>query len=125
MLTNGGIIMGNVIIVLILVVIAVVAVRSYSKKLTQGCCGAGGDSNKKVRVRDKNPDHYPYTVTIGVEGMTCKHCKQRVENALNEEEGVWAEVDLENHSALVRMKKPVSEERLRRVITQAGYTPAN
>lgn len=38
--------------------------------------------------------HYPYCVQIGIDGMTCNHCKARVENTLNSEDGVWAEVDL-------------------------------
>lgn len=114
--------MANVIIVLILVLICIYSVRSYMKKLTQGCCGAGGDEEKKVKVRDKNPEHYPHCVTIGVEGMTCSHCKARVENALNAEEGVWAQVNLKEKKAQVRMKNALSEDELRRIISRAGYT---
>ena len=113
--------MGTMIILLILAVLAVFAVRSYSKTLSHGCCGAG-DSTIKARVRDKNPSHYPYSATVRVEGMTCSHCRQRIENALNTEEGVGAEVDLHGGTALVRMKEPLSEERLRLVITREGYT---
>lgn len=114
--------MANVIIILILVLICIYSVRSYMKKLAHGCCGAGGDDEKKVKVRDKNPDHYPYCVTIGVEGMTCGHCRLRVENALNSEEGVWAQVDLKGKKAQVHMKTQFSEEELRRIISRAGYT---
>ena len=45
--------MGTAVIVLILAVIGVIAVRSYSKKLTSGCCGADGDSEKKCALRIK------------------------------------------------------------------------
>lgn len=114
--------MANVIIILILVLVCIYAVRSYMKKLAQGCCGAGGDEEKKVKVQDRNPDHYPHCVTIGVEGMTCGHCKLRVENALNSEEGVWAQVNLKENSAKVHMKTLLSEDDLRRIIGRAGYT---
>lgn len=113
--------MANVIIVVILIFICVFAVISYSKKLSQGCCGAGGDKEKKIRIKDKNVSNYPYYVKIGIEGMTCNHCKMRVENALNSNEGVWAEVDLSKKSAFVRMKKRLSDEELCGIITKAGY----
>lgn len=114
--------MANVIIILILVIICIYAVRSYMKKLAHGCCGSGGDEEKKVKVRDKDESHYPYCVTIGVDGMTCSHCKLRVENALNSEDGVWAQVNLKANSARVHMKTLLSEDDLRRIISRAGYT---
>lgn len=113
--------MANVIIILLLVVICIYAVRSYMKKLASGCCGAGGDAEKKIKVADKNPDHYPHCVTIDIDGMTCGHCKLRVENALNAEEGVWAKVNLEAKNALVYMKNAISEDELCRIIGRAGY----
>lgn len=114
--------MTNVIIIAIIVVICALGVKSYAKKLTHGCCGGETDTEKKVRVKDKKPEHYPYSVVIGIEGMTCSHCKQHVENALNSGEGVWAEVNLKEGSAVVRMKNQLPEEELRRIITRAGYT---
>lgn len=113
--------MGDAIIILIVVVLLVFAARSYRKKLSYGCCGAGSGPEKKVRVRDKNPEHYPYLVTIGVEGMSCSKCKERVENALNVMEGVWAEVSLEEKTARVRMKERISDEDLAKTITRKGY----
>jgi len=113
--------MANVIIVLILVLICIYGVRSYMKKLAHGCCGAGGDEEKKIKVKDKNPANYPHCVTIEVEGMTCGHCKLRVENALNSQEGVWAKVDLEKKTAMVRMKQLLPEDELRRIVSHAGY----
>lgn len=110
------------VIILILIIIAVFSVKSYAKKLTSGCCKSGGDTEKKVKVRDKNPAHYPQCVKIGIDGMTCAHCRQRVENALNSEDGVWAEVDLKKQSAIVHMKNAISEDRLRYIISRAGYT---
>ncbi len=113
--------MSTAIIVLILVVIAIFSIKSYAKKLSSGCCGSGGDTEKKIKVRDKNPEHYSKCVEIGIDGMTCTHCKIRIENALNSEEGVWAEVDLKNQSATVRMKDMISEDALRHIISRAGY----
>ena len=82
--------MANAIIIVLLIIIAVFSIKSYAKKLSKGCCGAGGDSTKKIKVKDKNIANYPFCTVIGVEGMTCVHCKLRVENALNGWDGVWA-----------------------------------
>ena len=54
--------MANVIIVLILVAICAYGVKSYMKNVSHGCCGSGGDEEKKIRVQDKHAEHYPYCV---------------------------------------------------------------
>ena len=43
--------------------------------------------------------------------MHCKNCETRIENAYNRKEGFWAQVDFKQNRALVRTKRPVSEER--------------
>ena len=61
----------------------VLVIRSYKKKLASGCCGASDESVKKNKVADKDKSHYPYEKTLVVDGMVCKNCSARVENALN------------------------------------------
>lgn len=58
---------------------------------------------------------------IQVFGMTCGHCKARVENALNSLDGVTATVNLEAQLATVTLAQPLGEELLRQVIEDAGY----
>jgi copper chaperone CopZ len=113
--------MSTAIIVLILLVICVFAVKSYCKRLTSGCCGCGGDKPKRVKVKDKNKADYAYCVNVMVDGMTCDHCKARVENALNSHKGVWAEVNLASKSVIVRMKERLSDDELTKIITAEGY----
>lgn len=113
--------MGNIIIVAVIVVLCLLALRHFIKSLkTGGCCG-GGDVEEKVKVSDKDPSHYPYQETVGISGMSCEHCKQRIENALNREDGVWAVVNLKTNSALVRMKAKRSDDDIKRIITKEGY----
>lgn len=113
--------MSTAIIVAVLIVIAVIAIRSYAKKLTSGCCGGETEYVKKIKVEDKDVSHYPYCVQIGIDGMTCNRCKARVENTLNSEDGVWAEVDLSQNLATVHMKNNLSELFLRKLVSSAGY----
>jgi copper chaperone len=42
---------------------------------------------------------------VQIEGMTCEHCKNRVENALNRLEGVSAKVNLKKKRQLYLWKK--------------------
>lgn len=113
----------TVIIVLVLVAIAVLSVMSYVKKLRSGCCGASDEKVKRVRVADRDKSHYPYSVVLTVDGMVCGNCAARVENALNELEGVWASADVEHGTVMVRMKQSLEEQLLRSTVNQiGGYT---
>ena len=119
---SGGTI-STAVICVILAVICIFSVKKYRKKLTSGCCGAGGEGTvKKRRVSDRNKAHYPYTKILKIDGMSCGNCANRVENALNALDGVWASVDLGSQEALVRMKQPMDPELLKNSVRKHGYT---
>lgn len=61
------------------------------------------------------------TKTMTIEGMMCTHCSGRVESALNAIDGVSAKVDLEKKTAAVTLSADVSDEVLRKAVTDAGY----
>lgn len=113
--------MDAMIVLLIVSVIGVYSVKKYRDNMKYGCCSSGGYKEKKKPVADQNRDHYPFIRTLTIEGMTCKNCSIRVENFLNKEEGVWAQVDLKKNTALVRMKTDRTEE-LEGIVKRAGYT---
>ena len=106
-----------------LVLLCVSAVKSYCRKLSSGCCGSGGNRVKVKRVADRNKSHYPYTVTLAVDGIVCQNCANTVSNALNTLDGVWASVELGSKTAVVRMKYLIPRETLRQTMTSGGpYT---
>lgn len=111
--------MANVMMITVLVAIAVVAVKSFMKKLAHGCCG--DDAPCRIKVADKNKSNYPYTTMLKIEGMSCQNCVVRVENALNGLPGVWAQVNLANKQAVVRMKQPIEEQELCNLVAKVGY----
>lgn len=113
--------MGTAIIVAVLTVFGLIALKSYAKKLRSGCCGAG-DSEAVVKVKDTDETHYPHHIELSVSGMTCKKCKQHVENAFNKRDGLWAQVDLKKGLAEVRAKKELTDFALRGIVSGAGYT---
>ncbi|MDD5928674.1 MAG: heavy metal-associated domain-containing protein [Spirochaetales bacterium] len=116
--------MGTTIVIFVLAIIVVCAILSIRKRIKYGsaCCGTHDAAPKKIKVKDKNKAHYPYTYNLNVDGMHCSNCARRVENALNSKEGVWASVKLENNTVLVRSKNPMGWEDFSTVITNAGYT---
>ena len=59
--------------------------------------------------------------TLKIEGMMCNHCKMHVEKALNNLDGVSAEVNLEDKSAKAILSKEVSDEVLKQAVEEAGY----
>ena len=112
------------IICLVMLVIVIFGAKSYWKKLQHGCCG-GGDAPEKIKADDCNPAHYPCHKVVTVEGMTCAHCVQRVENAFNAQSGVMAKVNLGKKRADVYSKAPLEDSEIRRIVAQAGYTVTN
>ena len=72
-------------------------------------------------MADRDKSHYPYETVLTIDGMTCSNCVRRVENALNNLDGVWAQVDLDSRKAIVRTKQVLSEDTLREVVQKAGY----
>lgn len=114
--------MSTAIICIILIVTAVFGIKSYAKKLTLGCCGTSSQSGvKKIKVKDQNVSHYPYSRVLMVDGMTCGSCAARVENGLNSLEGVWARVSLDRGEALVLMKAEYADQELKQAVRDAGY----
>ena len=115
--------MATVMICILILVIAIFGIKSYCKKLSSGCCGAsGGKSVKKNKVKDRDPSHYPVKQILYIDGMTCGNCANRVENALNHLDGVYASVDLMKEEAVVRMKEKVEDQTLKKTVAAAGYT---
>lgn len=110
----------TLIICLILLVICFYALFSFKKKLKNGCCGGGGE----VRIKPENSDksHYAHKKTVCIDGMTCDHCKMRVENALNRKSGCLAKVNLRKKYAEVWTEKPMSDDELKSTIKSIGYT---
>ena len=89
--------MSDVIIIFIMVILIIVGIRSTVKhfKGEGGCCGGGSS----VKVKRKKLKQVVKQRTVMIEGMTCEHCKARVESRLNELDGVSAKVNLKKKTA--------------------------
>ena len=59
--------------------------------------------------------------TMIIEGMSCSHCSGRVEKALNQLEGVTAQVNLETNTASIELTQGISDEQLKKAVEDAGY----
>ena len=112
--------------ILILILIAVIAAAAYFsvKRLRKGggCCGEHAAAEKRVGAKDRDPRHYPHSLTLRIGGMTCSNCARRVENALNALDGTWARADIGTHTAKVRTINAPDEALLRRTVSDAGYS---
>ena len=114
--------MATAIICTFLVIICIFGIKSYLKKLSHGCCGSDGDTEKRIRPSDQDKSHYQYLYKVRIDGMTCQNCAVRIENAFHEKDGFLAKVNLQQSEAVVRTKEAVSEEELRKVIRDRGYS---
>ena len=112
----------NVIIILIMAVGIVFGVRSILRSAAGKSCCSGGDSIVKIGPSDDDRSHYPYRAEATVEGMTCENCAQRVTNALNSLDDVWATVNLKKNSVSILLKQNDVEEALIEAVSKTGYT---
>lgn len=112
--------MENVIIIGVIVVLLLLGIRSSIKhfKGEGGCCGGGSSTVKKQRKKLKN---VIAKKTVIIEGMTCEHCKNRVEKSINDMDGAAAKVNLGKKEAIVSLEKDVSDEQIKTAIEKAGY----
>ncbi len=60
--------------------------------------------------------------TIHIDGMMCTHCTSRVEKALNSHGGITANVSLEDKCAFVQLDKDISDDELKTIVENEGYT---
>ncbi len=114
--------MATVIIVLIIVLICILGIRSYAKKLSHGCCGGSTDTVKRQKPEDTDISHYPFCYELEIDGMTCKNCAARIENAFNGTGDYFAAVNLNKKRATIRAKAETTETELRRLVAKCGYS---
>ena len=116
--------MDPIIVIAVVIVLAVLVAAGLivAVKGRKGCCRSDEEMEKRIKVSDKNTAHYPFCVRLTIDGMTCSKCKLRVENALNAKGTLWATADLKEGSALVRMKKELPDDTLRRIVAREGFT---
>lgn len=62
------------------------------------------------------------TITVNVTGMMCMHCEAHVNKAVKEAFGVEDVVSShENGTTVIHAQEKLDEDKLREVITEAGY----
>ena len=111
--------MADFVIAGILILLIIIGIRSSVKhfKGEGGCCGGGSS----VKVKRKKLKQVVKERTVIIEGMTCEHCKARVESRSNSLDGVSAKVNLKRKTAVVSMEKEVEDEEIKKAIENAGY----
>lgn len=60
-------------------------------------------------------------ITLHVDGMSCGHCKKRVEDAIAAL-GAKAEVTLDTKEVAIEAPESLSDDTISKAITDAGYT---
>ena len=78
------------------------------------------DDNILIQNDELETEDSTMTKKVLIDGMMCGHCSGRVEQALNNIDGVKASVNLKKKTATV--KGDVSDDTIKKVITEAGYT---
>lgn len=111
--------MEDFIVIGVIVLLCFFGLRATKKhvKGEGGCCG-GGSSLPRQR---KHLERVVGKKIVKIDGMTCENCRNRVERAINQMDGVAARVNLRKKEAVVSYTSDLDEEALRRVVEKAGY----
>lgn len=111
--------MENYIIIAILVLVIAIGIRSTIKhfKGQGGCCGGSDYKPKKKKLRN-----VMYKKTFKVEGMHCEHCKNRVEEVVNDILSVAGVVNLKKGELTVSYAEEVDDVIIKAAIEKAGYS---
>ena len=111
--------MENVIIVIILIAVLIPAILSSIKHMKgEGdCCGGPKEKPKKKKIAGKPIS----TVTLKIEGMHCNNCRVRLENRLNEFDGVVAKVDLAKKQAILKLYQDVDLEEIKQAVAKLDF----
>lgn len=103
-----------VIVGIIVVAVAVGIVYTVKHfKGEGGCCGGGS-----YKPRKKKLPNVLYQKIFTVEGM---HCKNRVEEVINDIDGVAGKVDLRTGELTVSYASEVPDEVIKAKVKRAGY----
>lgn len=115
--------MGTAIVLLILFVIAIYALKGMLKHMSgQGDCCRGSSDPFPKRKRKKPAAEATNIYTVKIDGMHCNHCKESVERALEELEGVTARVYLKKGEALVQAVGSLEENMIKEAVKKAGFS---
>ena len=111
--------MENYIIIGAIAVIMFFAVLSSIKhfKGEGGCCGGGSYKPRKKKLKSVK-----YKKLFKITGMNCKHCKARVEEAVNDIAAVSCAVSLKKGEMTVYYAEEVDDDIIKMKIEAAGYT---
>ena len=107
----------------ILICVAIAAVCIYAiirmiKKPAGGCCGCSGCSSESAC---NAKTEYTHSYTVYIDGMSCGHCKARVEELFNSFAETTVEVDLDKKCAFVKSNTPVDEEKIKEAVNELGF----
>ncbi|MDL2229634.1 cation transporter, partial [Treponema sp. OttesenSCG-928-L16] len=92
-------------------------------------------THEKTGRNDQNiTHHYTHTNTpntnggkgmkavMKINGMSCNHCRNHVEKALNAIPGIQASVDLDSGTASINSSGSIDTEILKKAVSDAGYS---
>ena len=115
---NGTV--STIVIVVILAVILFFAVKNSIPHFRGegGCCGGSG---KEKLIKPSKLERIIATKVIKIEGMRCENCNRRVQNALNQLDGVNAKVYGDRAEAVVKLGRDIEDIELEKAVTGLGY----
>lgn len=111
--------MENAIVICIIIIVVAVGIYSTVKhfKGEGGCCGGGSYKPKRKKL-----SNVIYTKTFVIDGMHCEHCKNRIEEIVNDIDGTAGRVNLKKGELTVSYSADIDDNIIKNRIERVGYT---
>ncbi len=97
----------------------VLGIRKTMKNMKGGCCGGGGGEVRPMRK--KLDGQVTERKVIHIEGMSCEHCRNRVERAINSIDGASGRVSLRKATCEVAMDRDIPDQVLKEAVEKENY----
>lgn len=114
--------MSTILIAALIALAVIFGLRQTKRKMRTGCCGGASEPVKRIKVKDKEKQNYPYEESFRIADMHCKNCEIRVENAVNAHDGFFAKAKLADKQVTVLAKQPIDRIKVQQWISKAGYS---
>ncbi|WP_290772271.1 heavy metal-associated domain-containing protein [Anaerofustis sp.] len=108
------------IIFIILVLIGIITIKTQTKRLIIKY-NTNTENMRKIEVQNKDTTDYLYEKKLSVKGIESHHNAEKIEEAINSINGVWAKVDLNNDKINILLKENISNEIITDKIKELGY----
>ncbi len=104
--------------IVLLSLIGLKAVISHTKGEGTGCCNT---SDKPLVIKKNYRGKIVNKILFEIRGMNCEHCRIKVQNEINNIQGIVGFVDLKKGQAMLECEREIDPDLIIECVEKIGY----